>query len=150
MSDSTGGFMGPISNWMPLVNSSSESRGIRFGVDESITEIREHFERQGPRLRYEGLAGKGAAGVVFRLVESQSPRLWLGSRGQVRRLALKRASSVMHEDLMRTEIKWLQVRRAQHLSAWRVATDKYHTCGRKRESERERHILTTTPFCGGK
>lgn len=105
MSDSTGGGFGPPSNWTPLVDSSGESGSGVLAMHETVTEIREHFEKQGPRLRYEGLAGKGAAGFVFRLVESGGR----GPRGRVRRFALKRAASALHEDLMRAEIQWLKV-----------------------------------------
>lgn len=105
MSDSTGAGFGPLTNWTPLFDNSGESQSSAFAGHETVIEIREHFTKQGPRFRYEGLAGRGAGGFVFRLVENGG----LGYRSRVRRLALKRASSPLNEDLMRTEIQWLKV-----------------------------------------
>lgn len=140
MSDSTGGVLGPSTNWAPLL-SSTESLDMGFRVQTAISEIREHFERQGPRLRFEDLAGKGAAGMVFRLVESDSRGPLPGSRGRVRRLALKRPLSVLHDDLVRTEIKWLQVRRAHCVSPWHVTPGKcpIYVDAKKRAREKERY-----------
>ncbi|KAI1774025.1 kinase-like domain-containing protein [Hypoxylon cercidicola] len=77
-------------------------------ADDIEAELRAHFATQYRKFTFEGLIGRGAFGLAFRLVEKVS-------ENKVRRLAVKR-SLPRKEDDLRNEIRYLmRLRGAEHI-----------------------------------
>ncbi|KAI0109403.1 hypothetical protein F4776DRAFT_667716 [Hypoxylon sp. NC0597] len=78
-------------------------------VEELEDEQRTHFAVQWCKYTFEGLIGRGAFGLTFRLIEKLSAN-------RSRRLAIKRSLRPQREDDLRNEIEWLKtLRGAEHI-----------------------------------
>ncbi|KAI1417187.1 kinase-like domain-containing protein [Hypoxylon sp. FL1857] len=111
--------------------SAPASYGIK-PIHELENDLRKHFAVQWRKYKFEGLIGRGAFGLTFRVVEK------LGAN-RSRRLAIKRALRPQQEDDLRNEIEWLKtLRGAEHIVRVLAFLDEPEPTTRSRRAQRTR------------
>ncbi|KAI0838059.1 kinase-like domain-containing protein [Hypoxylon sp. FL0890] len=103
-----------------------------LSIDQIEAELRTHFAVQWRKYTFEGLLGRGAFGLTFRVVEKLSA-------DKFRRLAIKRSLRPRQEDDLRNEIEWLKtLRGAEHIVRILASRDDRESTAGPRRGRRTR------------